>query len=187
MQASVRAATVGTALVALSWLVGCGRPTTWTGARETSWSSGVPNAVPGIDEGSLSFVTLKAGPPDGLSFVVWSDLPNEAAGHGSATPAAALRRVLRGSSPRQRWASRGVPRKTADGKSGSLTIAGVDYDFAKGALFLVSTGAETPRVAQVTFDLSGFPKDGTLKEFARSSPQIRDFFEKHNKKRANNN
>ncbi|HEV3084297.1 MAG TPA: hypothetical protein VGY66_31335 [Gemmataceae bacterium] len=67
---------------------------------------------------------------------------------------------------------------------GSITIAGVNYDLAKGSLFLVSAREELPKVAQINFDLSGFPEGDALKAFAKSNPQIREFFEKHKKEDA---
>jgi len=40
------------------------------------------NAIPGIDEAYVSFITLKAGPPEGVTFVIWSDLSKVAGGRG---------------------------------------------------------------------------------------------------------
>lgn len=190
MPARIREAPLGAAIFALICIVGCGQPTTYgTRGRDHFWSSGAgaTSSVPGIDEGSVSLVTLTAGPPEGLSFAVWSDLPNGAAGHGSAgsggsTPGASYEGHHRASDGRRVE----FRAKTVDGKSGNITIAGIDYNIANGSLFLVSAREDPPRVSQITFDLSGFPKDDTFKEFAKSSPQIRDFFEKHKKEGANN-
>jgi hypothetical protein len=149
----------------------------------TSWSSsaGATNPVPGIDKGSVSFVTMNAGPAEGVSFVVWSDLSNGADGHGSASTPGASYEGTHHANDGRRVEFRA---KTADGKSGSITIAGTDYDFAKGSLFLISAREDPPRVAQIAFDLSGFPRKDNLTEFAKSTAQIRDFFERRKEEKA---
>jgi hypothetical protein len=135
--------------------------------------------MPGIDAGSVSFITLNAGPPASVSFVVWSDLSNGAGGGGQGSARGATYEGRHSSNDGRRIEFRA---RTTDGKSGTITIAGVEYDLAKGSLFLVSSSDDPPRVAQITFDLSGFPKDSdALKEFAKSNSEIRGFFEKHKK------
>jgi hypothetical protein len=176
MPTQVGGATIGAAFLALVCVVGCGQRTTYgTGGRVTSWSSsaGATNPVPGIDEGSMSFVTMNAGPPEGVSFVVWSDLSNGADGHGSASTPGASYEGAHHANDGRRVVFRA---ETADGKSGSITIAGTDYDLAKGSLFLVAGHDDPPRVVQVAFDLSGFPRQDNLTEFAKSTASIRDFF-----------
>jgi hypothetical protein len=184
MPTQVRDATIGAALLALLCIVGCGQHTTFgVGERMTSWSAnaGVSNSVRGIHEGSVSFVTMKAGPPEGISFVVWSDLSNGADGHGSGSTAGASYEGAHHANDGRRVEFRA---ETADGKSGGITIAGTDYDLAKGSLFLVAAHEDPPRVVQIAFDLSGFPRQGNLTEFAKSTASIRDFFEKHREAKA---
>jgi len=57
-----------------------------TGGTAGSWSSSAADRIPGIDEASVTFITLKAAPPKGVPFVVWSDLANGNGGssNGSA-------------------------------------------------------------------------------------------------------
>jgi hypothetical protein len=131
--------------------------------------------VPGIDEGSVTFITLHAGAAKGVPFVVWCDKPYYVSGEGGGT---FWKGEFSGAD------GRGVEFrvKTADGRSGSFTIAGVDYDLAKGSLFLVSTRDDPPKAVQVHFDLSVFPSGGSaLQKLARATPQIRGFFEQYKK------
>jgi hypothetical protein len=43
---------------------------------------------------------------------------------------------------------------TPDGKTGTVTIAGADFDLAQGPLFLVTTRGAKPRVQQLTTDVN---------------------------------
>jgi hypothetical protein len=172
-------ATVFAAFVAFLCIPGCGRAPDAYGVRTqgAGWSSVVRDALPGIHEGSVFCVTLSAGPPEGLVFVVWSDLPGGYNGHGQGSAVGASYDGYLTPNNGRRIEIRA---KTLDGKSGNITIAGVDYDFAKGSMFLVSARTEPPTVEQVSFDMSQFP-DANFGEFGKSVPQIRDFFEKHKK------
>ena len=184
MPTAIQETLVKTALCALICIAGCGqrKPTEYGVARsEIGWTTSGTNPVPGIDEASVTFITLKAGPPEGVPFVVWSDLPNGSSGSGDGSARGASYEGRHSATDGRRVEFRA---KTTDGKSGSITIAGVDYDLAMGSLFLVSTSDDPPKVAQISFDLSGFPKGDALKELAKSNPQIRGFFEKHKKEDA---
>jgi len=176
----IRKAIVGTMFVALICAAGCGgngNPTQYgTVADERSWSSSATNAVPGIDEGSVTLVTLKCGPPGGVPFVVWSDLPNGTSGHGEGSARGAFYEGQHRASDGRRIEFRA---KTTDGKTGSITIAGVDYDFGLGSLFLISTHQVPPQVAQISLDVGALTRADAVKEFAKSNTQIRGFFEKH--------
>jgi hypothetical protein len=163
MPTRIREALVGTALLALICIAGCEHKPAEQGVVQggASWQSSATNPVPGIDEASVTFITLKAGPPQGVPFVVWSDLPNGTSGSGGGSAGGASYEGHHSATNGRRVEFRA---KTTDGKSGSITIAGVDYDLAKGSLFLVSTRNDPPKVAQITFDLSGFPKGDALKD-----------------------
>jgi hypothetical protein len=180
MPTTIREMLVSSAVLAVICIAGCGRqPAEYGVAKsEISWTISTTNPVPGLDEASVTMVTLKAGPPGGLPFVVWSDLPNETSGQGEGSVHGAFydghHRAIDG----RRVDFRA---KSTDGKVGSITIAGVDYDFANGQLFLVSGHQDPVEVAQIRFDLNGFPKGDALKDLAKSNPQIRGFFEKHKK------
>jgi len=148
---------------------------------KSSWTTNItdPNRTLGIDAASVSFVTLQAGPPEGVPFVVWSDLPNGNSGSG-------VGRIGGASYEGQHRATdgRGVQfhGETTDGKTGTVTIADVPYDLANGSLFLASTQHDPPTVAQIAYDTSKFPKGkDQLIRLAKSIPDIRAFWEKHKK------
>jgi hypothetical protein len=172
------------ALLALICIAGCGgHPTEYGVAKsEISWTKSATNSVPGLDEASVTFITLKAGPPSGVPFVVWSDLPTGTAGHGEGSVRGAFYEGYHRATGGRRV---DFHAKTTDGKAGSITIAGVDYDLAKGQLFLVSAQRDPVKVAQISFDLNGFPKEDALQELAKSNPQIRGFFERRKKEDTN--
>ena len=183
MASRIREATVGTAVLAFICVAGCGGKGTEQGvvSSDMFWSSAA-NAVPGIDEGSVTFITLKCGPPEGVSFVVWSDLTSGAGGRGEGSSRGAFYQGSHRATDGRRIDFHG---RTTDGKTGTINIAGVDYDFAKGSLFLISTQQDPPEVGQISFDLSGLQKVDAVKEVAKSNPEIRSFFEKHKKRDTN--
>ena len=183
MPTRIRGLPAGAVFLLLICLAGCGQePTVYgTGGSAGSWSSSAADRIPGIDEASVTFITLKAGPPKGLPFVVWSDLANGNGGSGNGSAGGASYEGRHSASDGRRIEFRAT---TTGGNSGSITIAGVNYDLAKGSLFLVSARDDPPRVAQINFDLSGFPEGDALKALAKSNPQIREFFEKHKKEDA---
>ncbi len=170
-------------LIALICASGCRQE----GARgitrsDSNWTVGInePGATPGIDAASVTFITLLAGPPAGVPFVVWSDLPNGGAGRVDAQADGTAYKGDHRATDGRRVEFRA---ETTDGKTGTITIAEVSYDLAGGALFLVSTQNGPPAVAQVEYDLSTFPKGkDPLIEFAKSNEDIRAFFEKHRKR-----
>jgi hypothetical protein len=183
MRNIIRAAIASTAVLVLIGIAGCGHKPTAHGVKggQTGWTSGVANPIPGIDEACVTFVELKCGPPEGVQFVIWSDTSN-GAGHGEGGVGGASYEGHHSAIGNRRIDFRA---KTIDGITGSVTIAGVEYDLAKGSLFLVSTHAVPPTVTQFAFDLSSLPEGANeLKEFAKATPQIRDYFEKHNKEDA---
>jgi len=184
MPTAIRDMLVATTLVAVICLAGCGQNGTVYGVSESNafWASTTDDPVGGIAAASVSVITLKAGPPEGLPFVVWSDLAYEAAGRGEGS--------VRGASYEGHHRAKDGRRvdfhaKTTDGKTGRITIAGVDYDLSNGSLFLISTCQEPPTVAQIRFDLSGLQRADAAKGLAESNPRVRDFFEKN--RRVNTN
>jgi hypothetical protein len=180
MPATTRDAIVGTTLIACVCLAGCDRKQRVQGVESsTSWFTGGSEGIPGVDEACVTFETLKAGPPEGVSFVVWSDLLNGSSSAGSASGQGASCEGRHSARDGRHFEYRA---QTTDGKAGTVTIADVDYDLAEGSLFLVSARDGPPKVAQISFDLSALPKKSqALKELAKSNPQIRGFFEKHMK------
>jgi hypothetical protein len=66
--------------------------------------------------------------------------------------------------------------ETKDGKTGKVTVAGQEYDLAKGGLFLVSA-RRAYKVLQLNRDLSRFADSKQLfNELSKNDPDILDFF-----------
>ena len=195
MPSAIRNTLVATALFTLICLAGCGTKRTAYGvsASNVSWTTSTSSPVAGVDQAFVTLVALQAGPPDGLKFVVWSDLPGavlSGQGEGSVSGAFYEGHLRANDGRRVDFLA-----KTTDGKSGTITIAGVDHDFSKGTLFLISTHQDPPAVAQLKTDLSELLegkssaasaltrvlKVDAVKELVKSNPQVRDFFAKHKK------
>ena len=165
-------------LLGIICVAGCG-PSSTHGVSESvvGWTSSCGNGVPGIDEASVTKVTLKGGPPNGISFVVWSDLPNANFVHGrSKVDRASYRADHRGKD------GRCVEFQCAirDGKVTPIRIAHCNFDLANGSLFLVSTKQTPPLIAQLDVDVQDFPIDREgLKKLSSVHPDIREFFRNH--------
>ena len=140
------------------------------------WTSSSGSGVPGIDEASVTMVTLKGGPPDGIPFVVWSDLPNPSVAQGSSNAnRASYRGSHRGTNGRRVEFQCAI----SDGNVTDIMIARRKYDLANGSLFLVSTKQNPPLVAQFDVDVQNFPRDKEgLKQLSRAQPDIGGFFKK---------
>ncbi len=174
---------IDAALVAILCVSGCQQQPRHYGITEGQfgWITKIndPNATPGIDAASVTFITLKAGPPEGVPFVVWSDLPNGRSGSGGKFGGASYKGHHRATDGRRIK----FHAETTDGTTGTITIADTAYDLANGSLFLVSTQRDPPTVAQIDFDVSNFPKGrDQLIKLANSTDDIRTFFEKQQKK-----
>ncbi len=71
--------------------------------------------------------------------------------------------------------------RTRDGQSGRATIDGVDFDLAKGCVFLVSTKDKKTTVRQLHRDISGLTHMSPMNleqdfdEWAKADPEIREF------------
>jgi hypothetical protein len=169
------------ALAVLVCLSGCEHKPSAYGIAQSasSWTTSTADPTPGIDEASVTFVTLNAGPEEGVPFVVWSDLPNGSSGSGGGRTGGASYKGHHLATDGRRVEFHA---STTDGKAGTITVADVRYDLAKGALFLVSTQHTPPKIAQITFDTTNFPKTrDQLIGLAKSNAEIRAFFEQHKK------
>ncbi|MCA8987207.1 MAG: hypothetical protein KDA78_06180 [Planctomycetaceae bacterium] len=141
-----------------------------------SWTTMTSDPIPGIDAASVSEVTLYAGPPEGVSFVVWSDLPNSRSGNGGggARDGAAYKGYHRAKDGRRI----DIKAESRDGKTATISIDGVSYDLAKGGLLLVSTQQQPAIVKQVNLDLKTVPNgQEALSRFASTTVDIRTFFQ----------
>lgn len=143
-----------------------------------NWTISSDDSIPGIDAASVSRITLFAGPPQGLQFIVWSDLPNGRSGEGSGgmRDGASYKGQHRATDGRRME----FKAESRDGKNGTVEIAGVTYDLKKGSLFLVSTQQKPTIVKQVSFDAEKLPqRRQQLLRFAASNDLIGAFFAKH--------
>jgi hypothetical protein len=61
------------------------------------------------------------------------------------------------------------------GKAALLRSPGVDHDFSKGTLFLISTHQDRPTIAQIRFESSGLANADAVKDLAKSNPEVRPF------------
>lgn len=167
-------------LTVLSLVILCGCAPPGTGSvhgihqRSSSFSHHSEQPVPGIDEGQIVAITLQAGPPSGVSFVVWSDMSGGSGGHGGADSSGASYEGeihLDGRSV-------AIHAETTDGISGTLTIDESTYDLNRGELFLISTQDGATTVKQIEFDVTDFPTDHEeLDKVAEENPEIGDFFQ----------
>lgn len=146
------------------------------GTGGANWTDAVENPVPGIDAASVSRITLYSGPPTGVTFVVWSDLPNQRSGSGGGgvRDGASYEGYHRSSDGRQIDFRATSTTETPP----TVTIEDVVYDLRKGSLFLVSAGPKKMVVKQVNFDITTLPKrPQQLRKFAKSNGPIKDFFQ----------
>lgn len=138
--------------------------------------------LPGIDSASITQVTLKAGPPQGVTFVVWSDLANGGGGRGGADPGGRGQKSASYDGYQQGAGGRRVEihAETTDGVNGTISIDGGAFQFRlnDGPLLLVSTLRDEIRVRQYPFDPSTLPKRGAeaTRQFARGNDTILQFF-----------
>jgi hypothetical protein len=148
--------------------------------KSTSWADKANGAVPGIDEASVTAITLSIGTNGQTNVypvVIWSDLSGEAPGQvrgtGNATIYAGSHSSADGRCVQFEW-------QESDGQVGPVIIAGVPHDLTSGFLFLVSTRQPPCVIAQVPYNLADFPTDkDALKKLAETDPTIGDFFRKH--------
>ncbi len=165
------------ATLLLVCLAGCRQPHGVYGVATggSSWTEGVSDGTPGIDAASVTVITMQSGPPEGVPFVVWSDLPNGGDAHGSGQFRSASYKGSHHASDGRKVAFHA---ETTDGTSGVITIEGVRYDLALGALFLVSSRTDPVTVVQLSVDVRDFPQGkDELMALAKSDQVIREFFE----------
>jgi hypothetical protein len=123
-------------------------------------------ANPGIDQASVFHV--------GTMFVLWSDLPDGGGGDVSTN--------MHGVSCRGRLLGPDgnvlqYQCESKDGKTGTATINGQQYDLARGSLFLVATGGTTFRIKQLSRDWKNVQfNQESLSQLALRDEEIKLFF-----------
>ena len=151
------------------------------GAGGSSWTTNAEDSVLGVDAASVSKITLYAGPPPGVTFVVWSDLPHHRSGNGGggAKEGASYEGYHEAANGRRI----NFKAETTDGRRATVSIEGVSYDLTKGAFFLVSTQQTKPIVKQLPIDMTKAPtSQPDLLKFSEATDEIHAFFRKHRTK-----
>lgn len=179
---------IGLAFVVLVCISGCGQDSTvyGTSASCVKWNTKRTdlNSTPGIDSASVTQITLKAGPPVGVQFVVWSDSRNGCfiSGStigcftsGSGDGRASYKGQLIGEDDHRLE----IYAETTNGRTGTIKIADVTYKSANGSLLLVSTQHDPPQITQIALEEANFHQDkDRLIKLAKSNADIRAFWEK---------
>ena len=134
-----------------------------------SWSSPGESdkLVPGIDRGAVFAV--------GKALIVWGDVTRGAGGHtGSIGSQGAEGDGYLDSHDGSRVE---FSYATGDGETGRVSVDGVDFDLAKGNVFLVRADDGGSRVRQLRRDLGHLRLDPEyFKSLARSDAEISAFF-----------
>lgn len=65
--------------------------------------------------------------------------------------------------------------ETADGKSGSVTLGGANYELSRGGIFLVDMQGAKPVVTQLSRDASSIKTKAELEALAKTDPEIAKF------------
>ena len=170
---------VRSSLVVLFWLapllvLGCG-PGKSVGieTRGPSWTLSSDDPIPGIHSGTLSIFTMKYGPPTGVTVALWSDLSGSSS-HGSAGAGGA---AIDGTFEPSHGTGINYHCETADGIVAKVTIAGTAYTSDQGALFLISSQSDPPKVKQLSADVTSLPGEAAaIKDYAMTHLEILDFF-----------
>lgn len=136
--------------------------------------------VPGIDEASVLFLTLKSGNPRGVPLILWSDSNRGFRGHGEGSVHGASYRGEQ--QPKDRDLIE-IEAETTDGETGTVKIAGKRFELEKGPLFLISTRGDKPEILQLPLERSKFAmvRGGheKLMELARENDKIAAFWNKY--------
>jgi hypothetical protein len=164
---SVRRLTYCLALVAVAvavcfTAVGCSGGHSWGGGTE---------AESGFREGVTFDYRVTSLTCDGRVFLV---LTANGSSGGSMISSPSAHGVLSAADGRKiEWSC-----PTRDGTSGTLTIAGQEFDLAKGAVFLVSLKANQTKVEQLAVDMSnlqGGKMEERLNAVGETEPRIKAF------------
>ena len=176
---------VVTGIVAVTFITGCQKQgevfNVTTGGFSWLDKLNETDRMPGIDEGTVSIIKLQAGPPEGVSFVIWSDLPNGRFDDGESSVDGSS---YEGYQKDKKGKRIGFSAKTTNGITGAVKIGEIVYQLTNDAVFLISTTQKPPVIERIKLDLSKFPKsqDG-ISKYAKANQEIQKFFENLNVKR----
>jgi hypothetical protein len=122
--------------------------------------------IPGIDDGGAQYI--------GRMLVIWS---SDTRGGGSSDSQGSGGITSKGGVTFTNGRQIFYECVTPDGKSGRVTIDGVNYELADGPLFLLAPDGDKCRVKQLKKDLSSLElKAEGFQAFGRNDPDILEFF-----------
>jgi hypothetical protein len=149
-------------------LAACFLPSGCSGGH--SWGGGT-EANTGFKEGVTFDYTITSLTCDSRVFWV---LAADGSSGGSMISSPKAHGILRATDGRQiAWSC-----PTRDGTSGTVTIAGQEFDLAKGAVFLVALKANQTKVEQLAVDMSqlqGGKVEEKLNAAGETEPRIKAF------------
>ena len=175
MLTSTRMIAIPLVLVAFLAIPGCG-PREVAGIASGGpgvWTIVAEDPIPGIHDGTASVITLRFGPPTGVTVAVWGDV-SSSIGNGATRDDHAFWEGTFFTSDGRRVEYRC---ETDNGTVAKVTIDGTVYDSTKGSLFLISTQSEKTQVKQLVADVRNFPREAeAIKDYALGNPEIASFF-----------
>ncbi len=145
----------------------------------STWQTNLTNdhRVPGIDEASVLFLTLKSGNPKGVTLVLWSDSNRGFRGRGEGSAKGASYRGEQQPNDRDTIE---IEAETTDGETGTVRIADRQFHLDNGPLFLISTRGDRPEIVQLPLERSKFAKvrggHEKLVELAKENEKIAEFW-----------
>lgn len=166
-------------LICVASLAGCktGVPSGHScGIQQVSadWDTFSDSPLPGIDAGAVTKVKLMAGNPEGVDFVLWTDSTIGLAGHGTGKRDHA---IFACEYTGEKHETVSILARTADGKTGSVSVEGREFDLANGQLIMVSMEDGQLAVQQSRLPIDEIKVQGTgLREFGTQQPEIFDFY-----------
>jgi hypothetical protein len=112
----------------------------------------------------------------GMMLVVWlKHPPSGTHGGGSGVSSGPTKMVVTGSqrygeAPSIEWRC-----ETTDGKTGTVTLGGGNYELAKGGIFLVDMSGDKPTVTQLTRETASIKSKAELEALAKTDLEIKKF------------
>ena len=112
----------------------------------------------------------------GMMLVIWIKHPPRVGhGSGSGISSSANKIVMTGNYRRDNGTPLEWRCETADGKSGSVTVGGANYELTKGGIFLVDMQEDKPVIIQLSRGTSSIKDKAELEALAATDPEIAKF------------